>query len=152
MNQNSPRNNSKSTFTPTWTIDKEFTDETSGSTVYVKRSSHRIPEYEIGLGFLIGEKGQEKAVKAVRVRAKEIVNNGVAKLPSIAGRIANLWAEAEEYVAGMIQYGVDMRLEEDLERDNKKFKAAPPGLKKIGKMYDKKPQHVVAAADDKPAA
>lgn len=138
MSQTMPRNNSKSTFTPTWVVDKEFTDESTGTTVYVKRSSHRIPEYRIGTGFLIGEKGQEKPVREVQIRPRDVVVNGKAKLPSIAGRIANLFTEAEEYVEGMIQYGQDMRHDEEMERDQKKFKPAPPGLKKIGKIFDGK--------------
>lgn len=141
---NSPRNNSKPAFKPTYVLDKEFTDEITGVTVYVKRSSHHIPEYRIGTGFLIGEKGQEQPVREIQVRPKEVVQNGKAKLTSIADIVARLFSEAEEYVEGMIQYGADMRHDEEMERNTAKFKPAPPGLKKIGKIFDGKKEKATA--------
>ncbi len=144
MNQNQ---NSKS-FVPTYVLDKEFTDESTGVTVYVKRSSHHTPEYRIGLGFLVGEAGKEKPVREVQVRPRDILVNGKAKIAGIAEIVARLFGEAEEYVGGMIQYGQDMRQDEEMARDQKRFKPAPPGLKKIGKIFDKKAQNMVGTTSD----
>jgi len=52
----------------------------------------------------------------------------------LADVIAALWRDAEDYVVGMRQYQEDLRIEQDIERGKPNHKAAPPGLKKLGKM------------------
>ena len=117
----------------TVTLDKEFIHEASGATVWVKKSSHPVPQYEMGLGFLVNEEPRRghRPVSTARL--------GKVTMPRLADEIRKLWAEAEDYINGMNQYAEDLRQDAEIERSKPNFKAPPPGLKKIGKMkFDKK--------------
>lgn len=120
-------NDQKPPFRPDWVTDRTFQDAATGTTIVVRRSSHRSPSFELVLEFAV----RDRQVRGFRPVATTKL--GVVTTARIADVVARLWDEAEDYVAGMKQYQEDMRIEEEVERARPKQGQQKPGLKELSK-------------------
>ncbi len=122
-----------------WTEVLEETDSASNLTVRLTMNDAKFPGFSMELGRLPRE-GSEFTGLSRHVSVRWIEKNGKVELESsgVANALYDLGLAVEAKMLELAQVAADARAEERIGRErqsaNRGVQAAPPGLKKLGKI------------------